>query len=119
MKPSMPESQPITRKALLTAVLDGNPPVDRVRVAQIELAPAQETGLHLHPCPVVGYVVNGTIRFQVEGDEETILRPGDAFFEPANARVPHFDNAADREPATFVAAYLLSEGEDRLIVMLQ
>lgn len=118
MQPSMPESQPITRQALLTAVLDGNP-VDRVRVAQIELAPAQETGLHLHPCPVVGYVVNGTIRYQVEGEEETILRPGDAFFEPANARVPHFANASDRQPATFVAAYLLAEGEDRLIVMLQ
>jgi quercetin dioxygenase-like cupin family protein len=115
----MPEPQPIERRALLTAVLDDNPAVDRVEVAQIELAPGQATGLHLHPCPVVGYVVGGAIRFQVEGKAEAILEPGDAFFEPAGARVLQFDNASNRQPATFVAAYLLSKGEDRLIVMLQ
>jgi quercetin dioxygenase-like cupin family protein len=115
----MPKPQPIERRALLTAVLDDNPAVDRVEVAQIELAPGQATGLHLHPCPVVGYVVGGAIRFQVEGKAEAILEPGDAFFEPADARVLHFDNASNRQPATFVAAYLLSKGEDRLIVILQ
>jgi quercetin dioxygenase-like cupin family protein len=115
----MPEPQPIERRALLTAVLDDNPAVDRVELAQIELAPGQATGLHLHPCPVVGYVVGGAIRFQVDGKAEAILEPGDAFFEPADARVLHFDNASNRQPATFVAAYLLSKGEDRLIVMLQ
>lgn len=30
-----------------------------------------------------------------------------------------FDNESEREPATFVAFYLLPEGEDRLIVMVE
>jgi hypothetical protein len=46
---------PIVRESLLTAAVHGAP-VERVEVARIELAPGQATGLHLHPCPVVGYV---------------------------------------------------------------
>jgi quercetin dioxygenase-like cupin family protein len=90
--------------------------IERVQGARIALAPRQATGRHHHPCPVVGYVAAGTIRFQIEGQPEHIVGAGDAFHEPANARIAHFDNASDTEPAVFVAFYLLSPGEDRLIV---
>jgi quercetin dioxygenase-like cupin family protein len=63
-------------------------------------------------------VLEGRIRFGLEGEPERDLGPGDAFHEPANARVAHFDNASPHEPATFVACYLLPQGEERLIVML-
>jgi quercetin dioxygenase-like cupin family protein len=46
------------------------------------------------------------------------LQAGDAFFEPANVRIPHFDNASETDAAVFVACYLLPPGEDRLIEML-
>jgi len=36
----------------------------------------------------------------------------------ANTRVMHFDNASTEEPATFIAHYLLSTGDERLIEML-
>lgn len=110
-------AQSIIREPLLTAMLAADTAVERVEVARIELGPAQKTGLHFHPCPVVGTVVSGTIRFQVEGGEDGTLQAGDAFFEPANTRIAHFDNQSDRETATFVAFYLLPEGEERLIVM--
>ena len=112
------ELPPIVRHQLLRAELDGAQAVDRVEVARIELRPAQETGRHRHPCPVAGYVISGTIRFQVAGEAEAILSAGDAFFEPPDAEIAHFDNASDREPATFVACYLLPPGEERLIEML-
>ncbi len=48
-----------------------------------------------------------------------MLSAGSAFFEPADTRVLHFDNASTREPATFIAHYLLAEGDERLIEMLQ
>jgi quercetin dioxygenase-like cupin family protein len=114
----VPQSPPVVREALLTAVLRDETTVGRVEVARIELAPAQAAGLHLHPCDVVGCVLEGTIRFQVEGSQPKNLAAGDAFFEPANERIPHFDNASDQAPAVFVAFYLLPPGEDRLIVML-
>ena len=61
----------------------------------------------------------GQIRFRVEGEAERALHVGDAFHEPANARIANFDNSSESEPATFVAFYLLPEGEERLIVMAE
>ena len=113
----MPTPPPGARRDLLTAVLDGGFSVDRVRVVRVELAPAQTAGAHLHPCPVVGCVLSGAIRFQVAGEPETTLQPGDAFFEPANAEISRFDNASEDHSAVFVAYYLLPPGEERLIEM--
>jgi quercetin dioxygenase-like cupin family protein len=66
----------------------------------------------------VGYIAQGTIRFQVEGQPVQMLSAGSAFFEPAGEKVPHFDNASADAPATFVAFYLLGAGESEIIRML-
>ena len=112
----MTKDTPIVREPLLATDLDGTPAIERVRGARIALAPGQATGRHHHPCPVVGYVAAGTIHFQIEGQPERILKSGDAFHEPADARIARFDNASDTERAVFVAFYLQPPGEDRLIV---
>lgn len=91
--------------------------VDRVETMVVTMAPGQATGRHVHPCPVVGYVARGVILFQIEGSPPQELTPGDAFFEPANVAVTHFDNIAT-EPARFVANYLLKAGETERIRML-
>lgn len=109
----------IVRKELLTAVIAGRKDVARVEIKQIELAPAQHTGLHYHPCPVVGYVAHGSIRFQVEGQPAQLLSEGSAFFEPADARVLRFDNASSEAPATFVAFYLLAADDRQIVEMLE
>ena len=112
-------SQPrVARLDLLTASLDGEAVVDRVQVTRVELAASQTVPLHRHPCPVVGCVLSGSIRFQIAGKPECLLGPGDGFFEPALAEIAHFDNASDHEPAVFVAFYLLASGETTLIEML-
>jgi quercetin dioxygenase-like cupin family protein len=111
-------SDQIIRKELLTAVIAGQKKVARVEIKQIDLAPAQRTGLHSHPCPVVGYVVSGTIRFQVEGEAQETLSEGTAFFEPADTKIAQFDNALAEASATFVAFYLLGASEHKLIEML-
>ena len=56
--------------------------------------------------------------YQVEGRPSRVLKAGDAFHEPRNARMLHFDNASDTTPAGFNAFYLLGAGGDRLIEML-
>ena len=108
----------IVRQHLLTAPIAGGRQVSRVEVKRIDFQPGQETGLHLHPVPVVGYIAKGTIRFQLEGGPPLTLPAGSAFFEPADVRVLRFDNASTEEPATFIACYLLGEEEERLIEML-
>ena len=50
------------------------------------------------------------------GGTEHVLHTGDAFYEPANVPVPHFD-ALDG-PATFVAFYLLDASDTELIRLL-
>jgi quercetin dioxygenase-like cupin family protein len=109
----------IVRKDLLTALIAGEKDIARVEIKEIVLAPSQQTGLHRHPCPVVGYVAAGTIRFQVEGDPAELLPAGSAFFEPADARIAQFDNASAQEPATFIAFYLLGRNDRQIIEMLR
>jgi quercetin dioxygenase-like cupin family protein len=108
---------PVARAELLTAAIAGSKAVDRVEVQRIEMAPGLASGLHLHPCPVVGVVTRGSVLFQVEGEPARVLKAGDAFHEPANARVPHFD--AQEEGASFVAFYLLGADETELLRMLE
>lgn len=111
----MPDD-PVVRTPLLTAPIAGTRTVERVEVRRIRMEPGLASGLHLHPCPVIGMVTEGSVLFQVEGEEGRVLKPGDAFFEPANVEVPHFD--ALEQGATFVAHYLLGPGETELIRML-
>jgi quercetin dioxygenase-like cupin family protein len=114
----VPEQPPINRVNLLSAVLAEAPPVERVEVARVELAPGQPAGRHFHPCDVVGYVVSGSIHFEIAGEAGIVLAAGDAFHEPANREIARFDNASGEQPATFIACYLLPPGEQRLIEML-
>ncbi|HEX4319541.1 MAG TPA: cupin domain-containing protein [Acidobacteriaceae bacterium] len=107
---------PIERKHLLTALL-GSRNVTSVEVRQIDFQPGQQTGRHLHPCAVVGYIVSGTASLQIEGQPAQPLPAGSAFHEPANTVIAAFDNASNSEPMTFIACYLL-DGDQELIQML-
>jgi quercetin dioxygenase-like cupin family protein len=114
-----PERQIIIRKPLLTAQLDSPKTTQRVEIKRIDFSPGQATGLHNHPCPVVGYIAKGSVNFQVEGEPLKTLHEGDAFFEPLNRTMLHFDNASNTEPMTFIAFYLLDENDSELIHMLE
>jgi quercetin dioxygenase-like cupin family protein len=112
-----PNAQPpIVRKQLMLAHFDARP-ISRVDIREINLAPDQKGPLHKHPCPVVGYIVSGTIYFQVKGDSARILKAGDPFYEPANTVITHFDNASPTAPAKFVLNYLMNT-EKQFIILL-
>ncbi len=104
------------RKELLAAALLSQH-VTSFDVRQITLEPGQKSGRHLHPCSVVGYIVNGTAQMQIEGQPIQPLPAGSAVREPAGTIIAHFSNASASEPMTFVAVYLL-DGEQELIQML-
>jgi quercetin dioxygenase-like cupin family protein len=108
--------QTIRRRHLLSALL-GNRNVTSVDVREIHLEPGQTAGRHLHPCAVVGYIVEGTATYQVEGEAPQTLPAGSAFYEPAEAIIAKFGNASDFVPMIFVAFYLL-DGDQELIRML-
>jgi quercetin dioxygenase-like cupin family protein len=99
------EMPPIAREHLLTGAF--GPHVERIEAHRVELRPGQTTGLHSHPGGVVGYVVDGEITFQVEGDDPSVLRGGSVFYEPPGVAIHHFDNASATESATFISFYAL------------
>lgn len=106
----------LTRRLLLAATIDDGKTVTSVQSAQIDFAPAQATGRHRHPIPVVGQVLRGAFQFQVDGEAVRTLTAGDAFYEPANTAILRFDNASDREPASIVAFYLMGKDDHELIL---
>jgi len=105
----------IVRKQLLSVDFS-NRNINSVEVREINFEPGQETGRHLHPCPVFGYIVHGTAIVQIEGQPEQRLSAGEAFYEPAGV-VMRFDNASSELPLKFVCYYLLN-GKQDLIEML-
>jgi len=105
-----------SREDLLQAAL-GQETVTGVDIKKVVIPKGMGAGKHLHPCPVVGYIVSGKVLFQVEGEERKILNQGEAFYEPKNKTILHFDNASEEETLVFIAFYLKEAGED-LIKML-
>jgi quercetin dioxygenase-like cupin family protein len=105
----------IVRRPLLSVPFD-NQNVTSVEVREVNFEPGQETGRHVHPCPVLGYIVDGSALVQAEGQPEQRLAAGDAFYEPAGT-VMRFDNASSERPLKFICYYLL-DGKQDLIQML-
>jgi len=112
---TMAQQHQIIRKDLLKAMM--NQKVTDVDIKEVTVPAGQIVPKHLHPCPVVGYVVSGNVLFQVEGEEIQLLKEGDAFYEPKDKTVLHFDNASKDKPLTFIAFYLKEGVEENIKVL--
>jgi quercetin dioxygenase-like cupin family protein len=73
-------------------------------------SPGHPAGYHVHNCPVVGSILEGSVVYQIEGESPSVLGPGDVFYEPEDAPVARFD--ATDEGVTFLAYYLLEPGQE-------
>jgi quercetin dioxygenase-like cupin family protein len=82
----------------------------RVEVREIRILAGHAGGLHVHNGPVVGSILEGSAIYQIEGGPESLLRPGDVFYEPEGARIARFD--ATDEGVTFLGYFILGEGEE-------
>ena len=100
----------ISRKELLNVQLSEQK-ISLVKADEITFKPGQKAPFHRHPCPVAGFIVEGTCLLQVEGKAPRILKTGDAFFEPAGTPILHFDNNSDSLPLKFIAYYLTNKEE--------
>jgi quercetin dioxygenase-like cupin family protein len=100
----------MTREIVLDVRLPAPVPVDRIEVRRIEMLPGHPAGLHVHNGPVLGSVVEGSVTYQVEGEPESVLGPGEVFYEPEGVRIARFD--AGEDGATFLAYYPLVAGQE-------
>ena len=74
-----------------------------------EIPAGVASGWHTHPGEEVGYIVEGHVQMEVEGQPTLTLRAGEGFLIPP--RVPH--NALDLGPGTgqMLSTYLVEVGE--------
>ena len=113
----MKMKEPVVRKELLTAVIEGGKAVAKVDIQEVAMNVGIDAPLHLHPCPTVGVVTEGNIAFEIEGEPTQHLKAGDVFYEPEGVRVAKFNNGGDT-PAKFVVFYLLGENENETVRIL-
>ncbi len=100
--------EPVTRVALADHVFDAPVSVGHVEVRRISIAPDVMPGAHWHNGPVFGVIESGSVHFRVGDEAESILRPGDTFFEPGDRTISRFD--ATGEGVTFVGWFPLPAG---------
>ena len=102
---------PTESASVLTMLLSQQPssvpsPAD-VMTATIELPPGDpSTPPHRHSGPVFGYMLEGEMTFELEGEPERVIRAGEAFWEPGGD-VIHYQ-----------AANHLSDGWSRFVVVM-
>jgi quercetin dioxygenase-like cupin family protein len=109
----------VDRKPLGTYPLTNGRMVAQVEVQRLTLPPGGKTGLHRHPCPVISFILEGSVTVQVLGEDPRTFTVGQTVFEPADTAVQSFDNASDSTPAVFIATYLLGAEDRELIHMLE
>jgi quercetin dioxygenase-like cupin family protein len=108
--------QPVSRTVVLDVRLPRVKPTERVEIRQIRILPGHAAGAHVHNGPVVGSVVTGSVIYQIDGEPERRLGPGDVFYEPEGARIARFD--ATEEGVTFLGYFLLEPGQEAELRML-
>lgn len=65
---------------------------------------------HRHTGPVLGYVLDGQVRFGVDHAPEQIFKPGDTFFEPTGALHSAFGSAVENQRARVLAFMVVPTG---------
>ena len=77
-------------------------PGKQLRMITVEYPPGGSSPPHEHHAQVAVYVLEGSMRMQVKGQEPVTLGPGDAFYEDVNDVHVVSANASDTRPAKFV-----------------
>jgi quercetin dioxygenase-like cupin family protein len=75
-------------------------------LVEVNYGPGESSAPHSHPCPVIGYVVAGTLRTQVRGEAEAVYTAGESFYEAANGVHAISANASAAEPARLLAFFV-------------
>ena len=85
----------------------------------VELPPA-DAGLapHRHSGPVFGYVLEGKLLFEIEGEEPREITAGQAFWEPGGEVVHYQDANLEPESWTrFLAVCICAPGVDMMTML--
>lgn len=78
----------------------------KVHAVEVTYPPGATSTAHRHPCPLVGYMVSGTMRMQVSDGPLTEYKAGDTFVElPTDVHRVATNPSADT-PAVFLVTFV-------------
>ena len=80
-----------------------------VTVVEVNYGPGESSTPHRHPCPVIGYVLEGTLRTRVKGEAEGIYKVGESFYEAPNGVHLVSANASGTERARCLAYFVCDQ----------
>jgi quercetin dioxygenase-like cupin family protein len=109
---------PVKRTPIVKHNVSPQKLVTSVSVVRIDYERAQRTGRHIHPMPVVGYVLEGSFVVKIAGGEQVHYKAGQSIYEPADTIIEQFDNDSSTEPAVLIAHYLAGPGQTELVRIL-
>jgi quercetin dioxygenase-like cupin family protein len=106
---SAPHAQPpgVQRQVLQRTA--GPADGQEVLLVRVEIAPGAAAGRHSHPGIETGYVVEGEVLMEIEGEAPRTLVPGDSYLVPAG-RI-HDVRAVGARPARALATFVVERGK--------
>ena len=94
-----------------------NAPLDAYDVVLLELNPGPGTGReHRHTGPVLGYVLDGRVRFGVDRGPEQLVAAGSTFFEQAGMLHSTFGSALANASSRVLAFMVVPTGTSGTVV---
>ena len=98
------------RQIAKTTVTANGQPIEYLRTDKpevtaviVEIPPGGETGWHLHPVPLYGYVVSGTLEMRTENGDVHTYHAGDAIIEMVDT--PHNGENRGTTPVKLLGFY--------------
>jgi quercetin dioxygenase-like cupin family protein len=79
-------------------------------LVEVSYPPGGGSAEHRHPGFIVGYVLEGQIRFAINHETSRVLRRGEMFYEPTCALHPTSENAQPGMPAKILAFMVVPPG---------
>jgi len=95
-----------------------NVPGKTMTALVVDYAPGGKTPAHRHGSAfVVGYVLSGAIRSQVEGGPVRVFHAGESWTESPGAHHMISENASETEPAKLLAIFVAGNQDKNLVTV--
>src|SRR5687767_5232061 len=78
----------------------------KVHTIEVTYPPGATSTAHRHPCPVVGYMISGTMRMQASDGPVTDYKPGETFVEMPTDVHRMATNPSTDTPAVFLVTFV-------------
>ena len=109
-------SRPVTHVKVLSCEPLPDVPGKSVTTAVVDFPPLALTGPHRHPGTVTAFVLEGTVRSQMEGATAIDYRSGATWFEPPRALHLLAENPDPVRPARLLAVFVTDRDCGPLVI---